>query len=71
MKTKQTTRILNYMLTEGGITQLDAMREFGCSRLGARIWDLKSSGYNIKKVMEKSKNRYGETVSYAKYYLAD
>lgn len=33
----QCERILEYMETVGPITQLDAAREFGCYRLGARI----------------------------------
>lgn len=37
----QCDRILQYMQEVGPITQLDAAREFGCWRLGARIWDLR------------------------------
>ena len=29
--------------------QLDALRDFGCFRLGARIWELRQDGYNITK----------------------
>lgn len=27
---------------------MDALRKFGCFRLGARIWDLKHQGHKIK-----------------------
>lgn len=68
---KQTERILQYMRDFGSITQLEAMQDLGCMRLGARIFDLKREGYEIKKETETSKNRYGEDTSYARYRLVD
>ena len=68
---KQKDRILQYMRDFGSITQLEAMKDLGCMRLGARIFDLKREGYAITKVMETSKNRYGEDTSYARYRLVD
>lgn len=65
----QTTRILNYMETEGSITQLDALKEFGCMRLASRISELRRAGVPIKRTMEALKNRYGEKVHYARYSL--
>ncbi len=67
----QCDRIVKYMQDFGSITQLDALREFGCMRLASRISDLKKNGYAIKTVMEKAKNKYGEAVSYARYSLAE
>ena len=66
----QCEMILHYMETEGAITPLDAMREFGCMRLGARIADLKERGYHIISGRETAKNRYGKKVRYARYHLA-
>ena len=37
----QCERIINYIEDNGSITQLDALREFGCMRLASRISDLK------------------------------
>lgn len=68
---KQTERILQYMRDFGSITQLEAIRDISCMRLGARIFDLKREGYAIEKEMETSKNRYGEDTSYARYRLVD
>ncbi len=68
---KQTERILQYMRDFGSITQLEAMQDLGCMRLGARIFDLKREGYEIKKETETSKNRYGEDTSYARYRLVE
>ena len=68
---KQTERILQYMRDFGSITQLEAIRDISCMRLGARIFDLKREGYAIKKEMETSKNQYGEDTSYARYRLVE
>ena len=68
-KTSQCDKILAYMQEVGSITPLDAIREFSCLRLGARIWDLKQKGYKIRTDIESAKNRYGETVHYARYTL--
>ena len=67
----QCEKILRYMRDVGPITQLDAAKEFGCYRLGARIWDLKKAGHAIRKRTVTNKNRYGESVSVAEYRLED
>lgn len=67
----QNEMILRYMETYGSITPLDAMREFGCMRLSARIHDLKRDGFKINKVSESSNNRFGQKVSYARYSLSN
>lgn len=58
-KESQTTQILNHILTAGSITSLEAIKFYNCLRLGARIFDLKDQGYNIKTqmVVTKSKKR--------------
>ena len=61
--------ILDYMRKHGSITAMDAVQEFGCMRLAARISDLRWDGYNIETELEVGKNRNGETVRYARYYL--
>lgn len=65
----QSRRILDYMAMHGSITQLDAMRDLGIMRLGARVFDLKERGYNIVTVMVEDLNRFGEQTRYARYYL--
>lgn len=39
--------ILKYLMAGNTITSLEALKFFGCFRLGARIWDLKKAGYEI------------------------
>lgn len=69
MKVTQCDRILQYIEENGSITQLDALREFGCMRLASRMCDIKKMGYPVKKEMETAKNRYGEPISYARYSI--
>ena len=71
MKATQCERILSYIEENGSITQLDALREFGCMRLASRISDLKRRGIPVRRTMESAKNRYGEPVSYARYSLCE
>ena len=66
-KLTQCERILQYIEENGSITQLDALREFGCMRLASRMCDIKKLGYPVKIEMEKSKNRHGEPIHYAMY----
>ena len=70
MKT-QTERVLEYMQRYGSITQKNATDDLGCQRLGARIYDLKKMGYDLKSEVIAVKNRYGETVHVKRYMLAE
>ena len=63
----QTERVIKHLKEYGSITPLEAIREYGITRLGARIWDLRDLGYDIE--TETSKNRFGDKTSYAKYVL--
>lgn len=65
----QNGRIIDYLTRNGSITQLDAMKDLGIMRLGARVFDLKERGYNIQTVMVEDLNRFGEPTRYARYYL--
>ena len=71
MKSTQCDKVLEYMRTFGSITQLDALRDIGCMRLASRISDLRSQGYPIGRRIKTSKNRYGDSVSFAEYYLIE
>ena len=44
----QEEEILNYLKEGNSITPLEALKQFGCFRLGARIYELKARGYNIE-----------------------
>lgn len=64
-KRSQCDGILEYLLTAGTITPIEALNIFGCFRLGARIWDLKHKGFNIlTEMVEENGKRF------ARYKLA-
>ena len=67
----QCEKVLMYMRDFGAITPLDALQDIGCMRLAARIADLREQGYVIGRRMKTSKNRYGNPVSFAEYYLEE
>lgn len=47
----QKEQILSALKSGQKITPIDALNEFGCFRLGARIYDLKEAGHQIDKAM--------------------
>lgn len=65
----QADRVLDYIKKFGSITTLEAFRDLGVTRLSARIFELRNKGLNIDSTSVTSKNRYGETCTYAKYFL--
>ena len=67
----QCERILKHMQRFGGITPLEAFSDYGIMRLASRICDLKKQGVQIYTQNVKDKNRYGETVYYKIYRLAE
>lgn len=68
-KPTQAAKILRHLEAFGGITALEALGEYGIMRLGARIWELKAAGYDIKTELVGGTNRFGEPVHYARYTL--
>lgn len=67
----QNEKVLNYMVKFGSITQIEALSDLGIMRLASRISDLKKQDYKIKKEMVKSKNRFGDTIQFARYSLEE
>lgn len=66
-KGTQRERLKAWMDENGSITHRQAEDELGIMRLAARISELKKLGMKIEKTMVAGKNRYDETVYYAKY----
>lgn len=65
----QKEMVLSHLQKYGGITAAEAMSEYGIGRLSARIWDLRHDGVQIINDRQKSRNRYGKTVSFDRYRL--
>lgn len=71
MKSTQCDKVLEYMRKFGSITQFQALQDIGCMRLASRISDLRYQGYPIGRRIKTGKNRYGDSVSFAEYYLIE
>lgn len=67
----QCKKVLEYMREHGSISQLEALREFGCMRLASRISDLKAAGYDISREFEPFTARDGTKGHYARYRLKE
>lgn len=62
--------ILRHMKTYGSISHKEAEREYGCTRLAARISDLRRRGVDIQSQIVTGKDRHGGKTHYAVYKLA-
>lgn len=67
----QEGKILRWLKTGRPITPLEAMRELGCFRLGARIWNLRNKGYNIITIMKEETKEDGSVCRFASYSLQE
>ena len=65
----QEARVLDYMATRGGITQVEALRDIGVMRLASRVSALRKKGWPILDTWEAGRNRYGEKFRAKRYYL--
>lgn len=71
MKPSQKERVLNYIEDFGSISSFEAYKDLGITQLGARIWELKKDGYEIKTRWRISYNRYGDKVTYKEYFIRE
>ena len=69
IKVSQAQMIYNHMLNHGSITSWEAIELFGCTRLPARISDLRKMGIPIIGTLETGKNRFGHICNYTRYTL--
>lgn len=65
----QTQIVLKHLQTYGKITSWEAIEEYGITRLGSRIYDLRKEGYQIKSRSETVKTRLGNKTNIAVYEL--
>lgn len=67
----QSEMILNHLKYIGGITSSQAWAMYGCTRLSARINDLRAKGVDIVAERITKRNRFGEKVSVNQYRLKE
>ena len=73
MNTKTTPKnqhdaVLWHLNEHKSISSWEAIKEYGVTRLSAVIYDLRDEGYDIE-TEKKTKNRFGNSVTYAIYKL--
>lgn len=66
-KLTQKERVLRHLTDFGSITSLEAIKEYGITRLSAVIYNLKKDGYVLTDKTIKGKNRYGEPTHFKQY----
>lgn len=65
----KTQAVLDWLKTHASISSMEAIQNFGATRLSAIIFNLKRKGYNIETVMCDGRDRFGRHVRFARYYL--
>lgn len=68
-KVSQVELIAEHLIKYGSISSIEAIELFGCTRLSARISDLRKAGWPITSEMATGKNRYGHTSNFAVYRM--
>lgn len=67
----QREAIIDYITEFGSITPMEAFSDLGITKLATRISEMRKEGIKFKIEMVSTKNRYGRSVSYAKYSFAE
>lgn len=65
----QSEIVLKHLREQGGITPLDAIANYGITRLASIICRLRIRGYDIHSEIVEGENRYGGKTRFATYYL--
>ena len=63
----QREAILQYITEFGSITPMQAFADLGITKLATRISEMRKDGMNFNIEMVHMRNRYGKSVSFAKY----
>lgn len=71
MKTTQRERIIDYINKFGSISPIEAFQDLGITKLATRVSEMRQDGIQFRIVLEKGKNRFGETTHYARYFLKE
>ena len=64
----QIERIDKYIKDFGSITGYECVVDLGILKFSARLSEMTQRGYPLESKWEKSKNRYGDTVRYKRYF---
>lgn len=65
----KTQAVLDWLKTHESISSMEAIENFGATRLSAIIFNLRKRGYDIETVIFDGRDRFGRRVQFARYYL--
>ena len=65
----QAEKIKDYMERFGSISPYEAFRDLGITKLATRVSEMRREGIVIISDWQKNKNRFGENVTYKRYWL--
>ena len=65
----KTQAVLDWLKTHASISSMEAIQNFGATRLSAIIFNLRKAGYDIETVTCEGTDRFGHPMRYARYYL--
>lgn len=65
----KTQAVLEWLQTNASISSMEAINNFGATRLSAIIFNLRKRGHNIETVMVEGRDRFGNHMRFARYYL--
>lgn len=68
-KITKTSMVLDHLKKHGSITSIEAIDNYGATRLSAIIFCLRKKGYDIDTINMKGIDRYGNSMVYGKYVL--
>lgn len=68
-KITKTSMVLNHLKKHGTITSMEAIENYGATRLSAIIFNLRKKGYNIETEDIHGVDRYGNNMVYGRYVL--
>ena len=61
------TAIKNHLKKHKKITSMEAFERYGCTRLSAKIFDLRKQGWVIDSIPTEGHTRYGDATIYSTY----
>ncbi len=67
----KTKAVLDWLKTHDSISSMEAIENFGATRLAAIIFNLRERGHDIETVRCSDTDRYGNVVRFARYHLRD
>lgn len=65
----KTEAVLRWLQSNASISSMEAIKEFGATRLSAIIFNLRKRGYDIEMVWCEGRDRFGNPMRYGRYYL--